>query len=523
MRFEDILNRFDFENWQMFLGEDVVRLLSILGPFEYSHNFVQLALTEFDIEECLTNERRRGLIVDRLSREELGSVFGVKEADNPWGVAKLSLKKPSERHKWLRVLGATPRIKNRPNDIPQQIVNPDFGLRDYQSQLVRDLHELMFEEGESRVLLHLPTGAGKTRVAMNFVVNGLRINKYKKILWVASMNELVDQAYEAAVGSWKALGNEKLFITTDVQRLAQWDAGIAVSTLQMLRSMNMRNFENFKNIICKYDLLIFDEAHQITAPTYDQLVRIIEQLSSCQIIGLSATPGLTYNNPQTDQRLSEFFRRKKVTISREFTTHPINYLVENEYLAKAEFEQVDYEGELNLECLKSSANEPALLSNKDLEGLSRDEKRNAIIVQKIRQLTSVHLRIIVFALTVEHAEAIALSCRAFGVEAWSISYNTPDAKRDDLIAKFKNSEGGHMVLVNVGLLTTGFDAPIVNCVFITRPTDSLVLFSQMVGRALRGPKSGGSKFAKIVTVNDIRLPGFGSVQDAFFNWEDIWN
>jgi superfamily II DNA or RNA helicase len=78
------------------------------------------------------------------------------------------------------------------------------------------------------------------------------------------------------------------------------------------------------------------------------------------------------------------------------------------------------------------------------------------------------------------------------------------------------------VLCNFGILTTGFDAPETSCAVIARPTDSLVLYSQMVGRAIRGVRSGGNLEAEIVTVIDESLPGFGNVADAFTNWDDVW-
>jgi superfamily II DNA or RNA helicase len=80
-----------------------------------------------------------------------------------------------------------------------------------------------------------------------------------------------------------------------------------------------------------------------------------------------------------------------------------------------------------------------------------------------------------------------------------------------------------MILINYGVLTTGFDAPATSAAIIARPTRSLVLYSQMVGRATRGVKAGGNAEAEIVTVVDPHLPGFGSVAEAFKNWEDVWN
>ena len=78
------------------------------------------------------------------------------------------------------------------------------------------------------------------------------------------------------------------------------------------------------------------------------------------------------------------------------------------------------------------------------------------------------------------------------------------------------------MLVNFGVLTSGFDAPRTSGAIIARPTYSLVLYSQMVGRATRGPRAGGNEEAEVVTVVDTGLPGFETVTDAFHNWEDVW-
>ncbi|NYT28022.1 MAG: hypothetical protein H0A76_09100 [Candidatus Thiodubiliella endoseptemdiera] len=79
-----------------------------------------------------------------------------------------------------------------------------------------------------------------------------------------------------------------------------------------------------------------------------------------------------------------------------------------------------------------------------------------------------------------------------------------------------------MVICNYAILTTGFDAPKTSVAVIARPTTSLVLYSQMVGRAIRGVKAGGNKKAKIVTVVDKNLGGFGNIAKAFNNWDDVW-
>ena len=91
------------------------------------------------------------------------------------------------------------------------------------------------------------------------------------------------------------------------------------------------------------------------------------------------------------------------------------------------------------------------------------------------------------------------------------------------IQRYRANTSKPMVICNYGVLTTGFDAPATSATLIARPTRSLVLYSQMVGRAIRGPRSGGNAQAEIVTVVDPQLPGFGEIAEAFANWEDIWN
>ena len=100
---------------------------------------------------------------------------------------------------------------------------------------------------------------------------------------------------------------------------------------------------------------------------------------------------------------------------------------------------------------------------------------------------------------------------------------TGQEERSNVIARFKSDSREHMVMFNYGVLTAGFDAPRTRCAIIARPTKSLVLYSQMVGRAMRGPRSGGNAKSEILTVVDINLPGFGSMADAFTNWEELWS
>ena len=157
-----------------------------------------------------------------------------------------------------------------------------------------------------------------------------------------------------------------------------------------------------------------------------------------------------------------------------------------------------------------------------LRRLADDEVRNVSIIREVQNLAKRHRRVLVFAATVDHALLIATVLHALGVAAKSVSGATPSAERSRTIAWYKDTAQEPRVLTNFGVLTTGFDAPVTSAAVIARPTKSLVLFSQMVGRATRGRLAGGNDKAEIVTVVDTALPGFGDLAEAFTNWEDVW-
>ena len=78
-----------------------------------------------------------------------------------------------------------------------------------------------------------------------------------------------------------------------------------------------------------------------------------------------------------------------------------------------------------------------------------------------------------------------------------------------------------MIVCNYGILTTGFDAPQTSAVLNARPTKSHVLYAQMVGRAMRGPKAKGNKNCEIVTIVD-NIDTFQDITKIFTNWEKSW-
>ena len=300
--------------------------------------------------------------------------------------------------------------------------------------------------------------------------------------------------------------------------------GIMIAGLPKLIRLAEREFTRIGELGTRTSLVILDEAHQAVAPQYKHVLEaLLAHHSNSGFVGLSATPGRTWNDVAADEELAVFFTRRKVSLEIPGFTNPVDYLVQKGYLAKANFTSLLYQPgfrltENDLQKLRASLDVPDSI----LERLADDEKRNLAIITKIEELAKRHQRIIVFASSVSHSHLISNVLRARGHDASAITTKTGPQERAKNIEAFKSQKPGCVILCNYGVLTTGFDAPQTSCAVIARPTKSLVLYSQMVGRAIRGPEAGGNSQADIVTVVDQQLPGFGGVADAFANWEDIW-
>ena len=93
--------------------------------------------------------------------------------------------------------------------------------------------------------------------------------------------------------------------------------------------------------------------------------------------------------------------------------------------------------------------------------------------------------------------------------------------RRNAISAFKNKNNNVNIIINYGILTTGFDSTNIKCVFITRPTKSVVLYSQMIGRGLRGPLMGGNPECLLIDIDD-NLDLFDN-DAAFSHFDDYWN
>lgn len=404
----------------------------------------------------------------------------------------------------------------------QTLINPDYALYPYQRQVLSDIIRALASP-ERRAVAHLPTGAGKTRIATHAACHLLNQKESSQTLavWLAATEELCEQAADQLIRGWTHLGRRNAYIHrhwgTRELDLRQLQSGFLVTGLGKLRAAASNDHTLLAHLANQVCAVIFDEAHQAVAETY---AFVTEQLCSCRppLLGLTATPGRTASWTDTDYQLAEMFNHTKVSIDPRGHDSPVTYLIQNRYLANPRFVPVQFDSDLRI-------TNPATGSDytpNDLERMGRDTTRTRLIAELAERAVARHPRTIVFCPSVESAQECNRLLQSRGVATSVITADTPNDYRRDIIQSFKRDSTEHMVMFNYGVLTAGFDAPRTRCVIIARPTTSLVLYSQMVGRALRGPKSGGNLRAEIFTVADTNLPGFGSVTEAFANWEELW-
>lgn len=533
MKIDEIVSRFDEDTLQQILGGEVIGTLKTLGTnYIYSESLLKVLSNTYSNEELLLNRTSRNALIDVLSPEEISRLATLLNLPKTEATLYDSLKAISLKGEALELFFQffEEEISREESIewISEKSIVANYQLFDYQRRVLDRVSSYLSSE-KNRVLIHMPTGSGKTRTAISFVCRFLVERGNTNVVWFANTKELLDQAYSEFVKAWSFLGDREIkaykFWDRSEVKLSEVKGSFIVAGLDKAYQALMRDVGSMSAFANSCSLVILDEAHMAIAPTYQLIIENIT-LNKAALIGLSATPGRTWNDPEEDKKLADFFFFQKAKLEIDGHENPVDYLIENGYLAKVKTTKL-----LSNSGVKLTQSDFDYLSTHYvlpmtiLKEISENRLRNMAIISKIKQLIKVHKRIILFAITKDHAIVLNSLLTALGINSKVLTSSTHFNERTKIIETFKESKlvcPEPIVLCNYGILTTGFDAPETSCAVIARPTDSLVLYSQMVGRAIRGVRSGGNAEAEIVTVIDEDLPGFNEVAEAFLNWEDVW-
>ena len=415
---------------------------------------------------------------------------------------------------------------------PVEIYKPYKVLKHYQADIFyRTTREM--EAPMSRLIMQMPTGSGKTRTAMEVIAEHFKSavtpnsKKQRQVIWLSNSKELCEQSIECFTEVWEHVGTHDVEVHRvwgghKILKHSNFDGELQfiVASFQTIWPLLEKAEQNFLEIFEKTTLLVVDEAHIAVANTYAKTIRKIAGMSHCKILGLTATPGRT--NEDEVGALSDLFRKKIVELRDPsgIWDNSIKYLRSIDVLSKVEYEPLIVNS--NVDFTKKEVEDLVSqfeYSESILKKIGASKARSAEILSRLIVDLNAGSSVILFAPSLSNSKFIASMLIFLGYNAAHVDGTTSPASRDYFISKFLQKDV--QILCNYGVLTTGFDAPKTDVVCIARPTKSPVLYSQMIGRGLRGPAVGGTKSCKIIEIRDNFL-NQGTQDDLYEYFDDYW-
>ncbi|WP_274024535.1 DEAD/DEAH box helicase [Vibrio parahaemolyticus] len=341
-----------------------------------------------------------------------------------------------------------------------------YTLRPYQADSVKAVIHY-FRKHSTPAVIVLPTGAGKSLVIAELA----RLAK-GRVLVLAHVKELVEQNH----AKYEGYGLKGAIFSAGLGR-KETDQQVVFASVQSV----VRNLDSFKN---QFSLLVIDECHRVPDDknsSYQKVITYLRDLNpGIKVLGLTATPyrlgmGWIYQyhtRGQVRTEESRFFRDCIFEL-------PIRYLLDENFLTPARMMDAPV---LSYDFSQLKPANTGRYKEAEMDMVIDKAKRaTPQIVEQIIQYARERKGVMIFAATVRHAQEIH-GLLPEGETAIVIG-DTPTPERDAIIQAFKNREIKY--LVNVSVLTTGFDAPHVDLIAILRPTESVSLYQQIVGRGLR--------------------------------------
>lgn len=341
------------------------------------------------------------------------------------------------------------------------------------------------------VMLQMPTGTGKTYLftsLINDIINTYKFaHKYIKILIVAHRTELLDQISSTL----NKFGIAHGFIQGTREQYL-WKRVQVGSIMSLLTDKNYYN-------VCrqKFDYIIVDEAHHSLADTY---IRLFGLFPNAKKLGVTATPWRL--NHESFLSLYQYL----------IVSPQISWFINNNLLSDFDYVSIKQDSEVQRLVDKSEVVNTGEFSNVDLDNTFNNQRIRSKLYESYLQFANGRKGII-YAINKRHAAKIAELYSSHGVKAMAIDCDTPRDVRQEMISAFKNGEIS--VLVNVDIFTEGFDCPDVNFIQLARPTKSLSLYLQQVGRGLRIVEGK----EKTIILDNVGLYNYFGLPDANRKWQ----
>jgi len=403
-------------------------------------------------------------------------------------------------------------------------LTPFKSLKEYQMPVYSEASRRL-EIPRNRFIIQMPTGSGKTRVAMEIVTQFLNSSgNGEKVIWLANSSELCEQASAAFREIWEHIGiyDVKIYRVWGKKKITQIDENyrsVVICGFDKLYSMLKSNKSSFDRIKRNANIVVIDEAHKAIAPTYKETIKALLSKNT-KVVGLTATPGRSASIETENLELSEFFFGSIVGISNGKEDSVISLLRKRKVLAEVKYHPLITGRTYSLSNKEQYDIEKMFDFPKGfLSKIGNDDIRNIEILKRVQEEAQKGKLVLLFACSVNHSKFLSSCLNYIGVKSGHVDGEVGYGKRRSIINDFRNEN--LQVLCNYGVLSTGFDVPKIDVVFITRPTNSVVLYSQMIGRGLRGPTIGGTELCTIVDVKD-NIIGYSSEDRVYNYFSEYW-
>ena len=424
----------------------------------------------------------------------------------------------------------------------EEVVGPRAlpDLHDYQRSAVEHVKSLLSQSSlrqENRGLLSLPTGSGKTRVAVQAIIEAIRDDGLEgAILWVADRDELCEQAVEAWQHAWMSIGPEaaplrvtRMWGGQPRPEVLLGGANVIVATIQTLRARMAQDRRLAEYIGSEIAALVVDEAHGSIAPTFTSLMSELgltfrRRAGEIPLLGLTATSYRGIDKDETARLVNRYGQNRldRGAFRSDDQQEVIRELQEMTVLAQVDHDVIEGTAIELSQAEQQQARQAPWLPDSAQERIAADDERTRRIVDGyLNHVRRVDLNAptLIFATSVEHAKAVAALLQLRGVEARAVSGGTDRAVRRSVVEEFR--AGKVKVLVSYGVFREGFDAPKTRAIIVARPVYSPNLYFQMIGRGLRGELNGGSDRCLILDVHD-NVVNFER-QLAYTELEGLWD
>jgi DNA repair protein RadD len=371
----------------------------------------------------------------------------------------------------------------------------DYALRPYQQEASDTALSFFQGKKKSNAIMVLPTGSGKS-----LIIADIAHKLNEPIIIFQPSKEILEQNF-AKLQSYGVLDcsiYSASFNSKEISRI----------TFAMIGSVKSKPefFSHFKYII-------IDECHLVNSKKEDSMYNHFLSNLDCKVIGLTATP-YRLSTDGFGGSILKFITRTRPRIFSEMIYHvQIKELSDQGFLAKMEYYQVKVVDTEKLHINSTGAD----YTDKSVQNHYKDIGFNEKLKDVVLRLIKVNRKnILVFTRFVDEAKALSESLG--NVAEW-VSGESSKKERESVLNRFKSGE--IKVVCNVGVLTTGFDFPELETIVLARPTMSLALYYQMVGRGMRPHK--GKKSAWVVDLCQT-YKRFGEVESLELRAEkpNIW-